>query len=233
MFTLKTLTYMAYLYTQFIIHVHNHWDCYTFLYMYMCIENNHYVTLLDDWRCDGYRWRNQGVCKLPRKLTKVKKMYFDIDAPNGASREFQRHAYQLVEESSLTLLHYIGNETAAVDFAHQNTRTLHDQPFVRTCPSAIQRLKEACKSAKANVVYKKEIGSMTCDPALVKAKTPRNMKQLRNLRYQHLHRSRVSHDALYKLHELTYDVPGFVWKITTYPDLICILGSPRNPRRNG
>ena len=86
------------------------------------------------------------------------------------------------------------------------------------------KFKEMCKSAKPNVVYKKEIASMACDPVLVKAQTPRNMKQLRNLRYQHLHQSRISHDALYNLHELAYDVPGFVWKISTYPDLVCIIG---------
>ena len=54
--------------------------------------------------------------------------------------------------------------------------------------------------------------------------TPRNMKQLCNLRYKHLNQTRISRDALYNKHELAYDIPGFIRKITTYPDLVCICG---------
>ena len=51
--------------------------------------------------------------------------------------------------------------------------------------------------------------------------TPRNMKQLR---YKHLNQRQISRDALYNKHELAYDIPGFIRKITTYPDLVCICG---------
>ena len=50
------------------------------------------------------------------------------------------------------------------------------------------------------------------------------MKQLRNMRYKSLHQSRISQDTLYNLHELAYDITGYVWKIITYPDLICVFG---------
>ncbi len=51
------------------------------------------------------------------------------------------------------------------------------------------------------------------------------MKQLHNLRYKHLNESRISRDALYNLHDIAYDIPGFfTWKITTFPDLVCICG---------
>jgi len=39
-----------------------------------------------------------------------------------------------------------------------------------------------------------------------------------------LHQSRISWDALINLHEVAYDIPGFVWKINTYPDLVCVCG---------
>ena len=29
---------------------------------------------------------------------------------------------------------------------------------------------------------------------------------------------------MYNLHEIAYDTPGFVWEISTYPDLVCICG---------
>ena len=80
------------------------------------------------------------------------------------------------------------------------------------------------ESKKANVVYKQEVAGMKCDPKLVPIQTPRNLKQLRNLRFKSLCNSRLSRDALFNLHEIAYDVPGFIWKISTYPDLVCICG---------
>ena len=46
---------------------------------------------------------------------------------------------------------------------------------------------------------------------------------------QHLRRQafRLSHDALYNLHELSYDIPDFVHKIVTFPDLIVVCGIKR------
>jgi len=58
------------------------------------------------------------VTKLPRKEPKVRKHYFDTDTPSGPSKEFQKQAYQLFEESNHILIHYIGDEKKAVDFAH-------------------------------------------------------------------------------------------------------------------
>ena len=36
---------------------------------------------------------------------------------------------------------------------------------------------------------------------------------------------RLTRDALYNLHELVYDIPGFIWKVTKHPALICVCGS--------
>ena len=35
---------------------------------------------------------------------------------------------------------------------------------------------------------------------------------------------RLKHDALFNLHELTYDLVGFIANIITYPDLVVICG---------
>ena len=65
---------------------------------------------------------------------------------------------------------------------------------------------------------------MNSESSAVPVYTPRNVQQLRNLRFKELKRSRISQDALYNLHEIAYDIPGFIWKITTFPDLVCICG---------
>ena len=79
----------------------------------------------DNWHCDQYRWVNQGVTKLPRKCPKLKKLYFDADTPGGVSKDFQRQAYQLLENNSLTLIHYKGDEKVFRDFPHRSSRKSH------------------------------------------------------------------------------------------------------------
>ena len=179
---------------------------------------------LDDWRCDQYRWVNQGVTKLPRKDPKIRKLYFDSDTPNGPSKDFQRHAYQLLSDKTLTVIHYLGDESASVDFCHRSATKHLDQAFKRTCPSQLKMFEQLCTSDKANIVYKREVASLNCNPEHVAVQAPRNMKQLRNLRFQQMNQLRISRDALYNLHEIAYDVPGFTRKITTFPDLVCVCG---------
>ncbi len=65
---------------------------------------------------------------------------------------------------------------------------------------------------------------MNCKPQSAPVNLPRNMKQLRNLRYKHLNQTRISSDAMHNLHEIAYDIPGFTWKITTFPDLTYVCG---------
>ena len=49
-----------------------------------------------------------------------------------------------------------------------------------------------------------------------------NSKQIKNLQMKHHQSLWLTHDALYNLHEMAYDLNGFVLKITTYPDLVVI-----------
>ena len=89
-------------------------------------------------------------------------MYFHIDTSNGVSKNFQRHAYQLLEDVSVTLVHHVGDNSIAVDFAHRNA--VHSNAsYTRTCPSAMEKLKSLCKSGLANIVYKKVTASLYSD----------------------------------------------------------------------
>ena len=51
---------------------------------------------------------------------------------------------------------------------------------------------------------------------------PRNVKQVHNAQASQRQEFRLSHDALYNLHEMAYDTSDFVRKIETYPDLVVI-----------
>ena len=87
---------------------------------------------LEDWRCDQYHWSKQGVRRLPRKDPHVKKSYFHVDTPNGPSREFVKHAYQLLPPNSGSVVLLDDDERAAVPFTHENAKGL-ERVHIRTC----------------------------------------------------------------------------------------------------
>ena len=144
-----------------------------------------------------------------------------MDTPEGPCNEFRRYAFQLLDNKSVTLVHYCGDEKVAIDFVHGNTKYNLERKHVRSTPSCLSKYKDLVKTNTPNIVYKRAITDSS-DATLVNK--PRNLKQIRNLRYQHLKETRISQDTLYNIHEIAYDLPGFIWKLTTYPDLLCICG---------
>ena len=44
------------------------------------------------------------------------------------------------------------------------------------------------------------------------------------MRMNTLKSQRISHDALYNMHELALDMPNFIHTIRTHPDLVCVCG---------
>jgi hypothetical protein len=77
-------------------------------------------------------------------------------------------------------------------------------------------------------IYKNSVSNppKNCPAALQPAYMARNLRQVKNLQYQERQKCRLTHDALYNLHELAFDLKssGFVKLITTYPNLIIICG---------
>ena len=53
---------------------------------------------------------------------------------------------------------------------------------------------------------------------------PQNSQQVENIRNKKLREQRITHDALYNLHEIATDMPDFVHKIETHPYMLCICG---------
>ena len=94
------------------------------------------------------------------------------------------------------------------------------RPHIRTCPSVLKSLQDACKHTTTATAYKSHVTKVppaTHMPVL----QPQNSKQLKNIRSKQLQKQCLSHDVLYNLHELAVDLPDFVHVIRTHPDLIC------------
>ena len=128
---------------------------------------------------------------------------------------FCRYSYQIPGDNQ-TLVHYLGDHAAVEPFPHGNSKSVH--VYVKTCPSVLRSLRKEQQSP--SVVYKNAVGNATCSAALQLVLVARNSKQIQNLQMKMHQRFRLTRDALYNLHELAYDLDGFVLKITTYPDLV-------------
>ena len=183
---------------------------------------NYYFVLIDDWRVDGYRWYQNGTKPIPNSKPLYKKIHFVIVLESGRDLRFKKHAYFLMDpkKANLILIHYIGDESIAIDFPHKNRKNSNHN-YQRICPSVLQQL--ASDQDLPSNVYKKMISSSTA-LTLPPSHLPRNTRQIVNLQHMKRQQSRLSHDALYNLHELSLDLNGFVKIINTYPDLVVVCG---------
>ena len=162
------------------------------------------------------------MTRLPKRQPKVKKCYFKTQTPKGPSSDFRKHAYKLDPPNDFTLIHYLGDERAASSFPHGNKEN-DDRAHIRTCPSVLTELKTKCNTSTTSRVYKSAITNIP-SVAHMPVLQPRNSKQVENIRMSQLRKLRISHDALYNLHELAIDIPDFIHIIRTHPDLVCICG---------
>ena len=105
------------------------------------------IFVTDDWRCDQNRWVNQGVRRLPRKKPHIKKMYFQLSTQDGVTADFVKHAYELLppSNSATALIHYLGDEKAAVPYEHGNYKRNDGRVHIRTCPSVLKSLENDSK----------------------------------------------------------------------------------------
>ena len=99
-----------------------------------------YYVCIDDWRVDGYRWFQYGTKLIPRSEPVLKKLYFMSILPSGYDKRFKRQVFFLLKEKQpqkAVLIHYLGDESIAVNFPHGNSKGDNDQVFHRTCPSVL------------------------------------------------------------------------------------------------
>ena len=49
---------------------------------------------------------------------------------NSNSKEFQKIVYQLLDNQSLSLIQYLGNDLKAVDYLHGNSKAEDPKPYI-------------------------------------------------------------------------------------------------------
>ena len=179
--------------------------------------------ILEDWRCDQYRWFQNGDKKLPTSQPIIRNKYFIADTSEGRNSGFKRHSYALLDSSKLsTLVHYIGDDSIGLQHPHGNSK--NQKPYIKTCPSVLRSMSKIQDSP--STIYKQMVQAPQCLPEEQPVLFPRNVKQIKNLQAKDRQCVRLTHDALsmYNVHELAYDLGDFVYKIITFPDLIIVCG---------
>jgi hypothetical protein len=81
--------------------------------------NLFHVFCLDDWRADGYRWKQNGYSLIHNKDKEYQKIHFKINTGSGLSSAFLKFVYKKCSgDDTHVIVHYVGNDTLAVDFPH-------------------------------------------------------------------------------------------------------------------
>ena len=178
-------------------------------------------TYTEDWKSDQYRWYQNGTKKLPDGGPVVKKVHYVCVTLHGKDKSFKRLAYSLLDNTNnLTLVHYLGDHSIAVQFPHGNSK--QSKVYYRTCPSLL--LEEGKINESPANAYKELVSKASCSSLHQPVLVPRNIKQIRNAQAKERQLTRLSHDAIVNLHALAADLEDYVLKIDTFPDLVVVCG---------
>lgn len=163
------------------------------------------------WQKDGIRWRNNGGKKSKCNLGK-KKNYL-LSTPDGNIDGFRKEAYMKVDDPTLVLVHYMGDESLIVDYPHGNSKHTK-RNYIMSKPSTIIELAEKLDHRDPHLVYKDCVNSLST--------IPRNLKQTQNIKYYVNKSRKIAFDEIYNLHLISSEL-NWVKHITTLPDFFCVM----------
>ncbi|ELT95607.1 hypothetical protein CAPTEDRAFT_210535 [Capitella teleta] len=141
-----------------------------------------------DWTCDGYTWVSMGNRKYPKDSaapTFVKSYYQIRGAEGKRCKDFVRYAFHAIDDPLVVVVQYLGDESAYVPHKHGN-RKRDDVIHQRTCPSTLAALREKSATLKPQELYTMMSKISVLPPAM----TPRDSKQVSNIRRQVLRQNR-------------------------------------------
>ena len=125
------------------------------------------------------------------------------------------------------LIQYIGDDSQSAAYPHGNSKGEGSHSYIRTCPSVIQKIKDSDPSEFPSTFYKKSLSTTSCHSSLNPVLQIRNTRQVVNHKSIQRQKTRLTHDGLYNIHEIAFDLDGFVSKIITYPNLVIVCGHPK------
>ena len=104
----------------------------------------------DDWRADGYRWRQGGKNESKVGDGTLHKRYFQAyDGPKTWTKRFLQSEFSRQDCPNVVLLVYEGDETAAINFPHGNAKLARavSRPYVRTQPHVLKDIQNQASTS--------------------------------------------------------------------------------------
>jgi len=129
-----------------------------------------------------------------------------------------RTVYARADRPHELLITYEGNASVAGQFPHGNSK--RGVNYVMTQPHVLRDAVSA--GGSANNTHRKLVTAAGPTQPATATSAPRNTAQIKNALRRHRTAGRLTQDALYNLHEFTYDA-DFISHISTYPDLEVIM----------
>ena len=181
------------------------------------------VNKKDDWKADGYTWRNYGTKKYMCDGLEIEKTAFRIINNKKVSYEFQKHSFRFTDSyNGKTVIVYMGNSDAYKNMPHGN-RKRNNRPHKRSKPSLMKTIKS--QNDKAPKVVFDSMKSDNPNSLVNGISVPRNTRQIKNIQADIRRDCKLSHDSLYALHLLVDHLENYILSIKTAPDLEVIVGN--------
>ena len=122
---------------------------------------------------------------MPRELPSIYRWYFTLQLEDGVKESgFKKNVYALIDRKAPFLIHYVGNQSLVIPFAHKSSKD-KSKHFKRTPPSVLTQLKETALKEDAHVTYKNS------------QSTYRNLKQCQNIKQYINKQKRLLWDEIY------------------------------------
>ena len=175
----------------------------------------------DDWRADGYRWRQNAKKKFTYgDEEECFRYYFKLQiGPEDFTTEFSKHAIECPLFPDKILVWYEGDDSVVQEFSHGNAKD-DERNFTRSAPSLLKKMKEPTEKLPLQV-FADLVAQASCEVDRHKVDGPRNIKQVQNALQNVREAVRLSPDSVYNLYELHKET-GFVSDIHLAPSLITI-----------
>ena len=177
----------------------------------------------DDWRKDGYRWRQGGNAKFEDGGKKVY-FYSVVGREEGGdtvtSNEFMRVAHYHPLHANKVLIHYKGKETVAADLCHGNAKKPNktERPFVANFESLKRDIAE--EEGNPSDIFGKYVMETSVDASteLHAIATPRDSQQVRNILRNAATKNRMSREVFCNVMSMARDLK-FIHSMTVFPDV--------------
>jgi len=145
----------------------------------------------EDWRADGYTWRNNGKRLFESEGFFVEKHSFRIVNNGEVSAKFQKHAFRFSEKyNGKTLIVYYGDIDEYENMPHGN-RKRNKRPHKRVKPLFIKSIKIR-KDENPQEIYN-SLKSDNLNELVQGTSVPRNNRQVQNIQAYFRKKTKLSH----------------------------------------